>query len=278
MKSKYLRIYVLCLVSLASLAGKAIGQPPNVLVNSISRLSGREEVAGFLRPYIDEASIGFKIGDFRKIDLDGDGQPELVASIDYSGRNFFNTLVVAFAAPAGTRIQTIDVWNMEMLDGVFQDLDGDGLPEILVNERLTPYLGTIPYALWTSVRSLSAGGYVDSSSHFPTFYETRVLPRLATEISRLRNNGDALALAVKEIERDKVFRLLGRDKEAGLSTALEWAEKQNPVSRLYAAAVLREIDAPEAARMLERLGDDPDQQVRAFAKELSNRARQQRPN
>jgi hypothetical protein len=231
-------------------------------------LVGKEQVVRYLADLSDNQDIDLTVGDFRKVDLNGDGRPELVATVDYSGREFYNTLMVVWQEPKGPRVQTIAVWNMKSLEGAFKDLDGDGKLEILAQELLTPYLGVRPYAVWTSVRSLVGKEYIERSSHFRPFYENAVLPALQKDLEHFRQADEKQRAEVTEVALFKVLRSIGSDTRAGLQRAVSWAGEADPLSRIYAVAVLSDIDDRTAVETLSQLAEDPDREVSMFAKNV----------
>ena len=229
-------------------------------------LTEKEQVAAFLSRAGNQDDVSLRVGDFRKVDLNGDGRPELVATIDYSGREFYNNLAITWQESAGPRVQTITVWNMESLEGAIQDLDGDGKPEILTQELLTPYLGSRPYAVWTSVQSLAGKEYVEASSRFPAFYRNVFLPALEKKLSELRTAQEKYGIEVTEVALYKALRSIGQDREAGLQRALSWSRDPDPLIRIYAVAVLSDIDSAVASEALSRLAEDADKEVATVAK------------
>ena len=74
-------------------------------------------IAAFLDRITDGGPINSRVGDFVFEDVDGDGQLELLATVDYSGRAFLNTLFVVSRDSDSFGAQAIDVWNMKSLKG-----------------------------------------------------------------------------------------------------------------------------------------------------------------
>lgn len=233
---------------------------------TLASLTDKEQVAQFLADVSDNHDVNLTVGDFRKVDLDGDGLPELVATVDYSGREFYNTLAVVWEGPEGDRLQTISVWNMKSLDGAIQDLDGDRTQEILVSEPLTPYVGIRPLAVWTSVRSLADKEYSESSSNFRAYYDQAVIPELRRDLMHFRQTGDTHRAEATEVALFKVLQTVGEEPEAGLKRALSWSGESDPLSRLYAVAVLVDIDNAEAREAVRRMAQDDDDEVASFAR------------
>lgn len=265
MNSKY-RPLITLVALLGAVSLFAAPASPDEPPAALSQLSTKAQVASLLALASGTQDVDLEVGDFLATDLDGDGEPELVASIDYSGRNFFNRLMVAWQEPDRTRVQTLDVWHMEKLAGTVQDLDGDGRKELLVQELLTPYLGIRPYAVWTAIKSLEAAQFAESSSRFPAFYETKVLPHLESELTIIDPAADKHVRQVTEIAYFTVLRVLGRDRNAGLERALVWSSDSDPLTRIYAVSVLQEIEDPAAAKALARLAEDADREVAGYAR------------
>lgn len=256
-----------CLLGLLALglAALVIAAPPST-AEPFAALVEKEQVALFLTKLGNQEDVDLKVGDFRKVDLNGDGREELVATVDYSGRELYNSVIVTWQEPEGPRVETITVWNMESLEGAIQDLDGDGKLEILTQELLTPYLGVRPYAVWTSVRSWTGKEYVEASSRFTTFYENVILPALKEKLAQFRQAEEKHSAEVTEVALYKVLRIVGQDREAGLQRALSWSSEPDALSRIYAVAVLRDIEGAAAVEALRRLTKDPDREVAIFAK------------
>lgn len=225
-------------------------------------LSGRAAVDGFLRAHGGDAYEDAVLGDFRVLDLDYDGRADLIATIDSSGRGFFNHLLVLHENGEQLTVQEVDVWDMESLDGAVQDLDGDGRPELLLRKNLTPYLGARPMAAWTAVFGFDGKQLVDRSVLFTQFYDS-VLSRIDRDIAA---SNTEIRRDVLSIERDKVLRVLGRSVDAGLTSALRLVGSEDPVRRIFALSVLSDIEGSESASALRSLSKDLDPEVSARAR------------
>jgi hypothetical protein len=232
-----------------------------------TRLTGKAAVDSFLRAHAGEMYEDAVLGDFRLVDLDDGGKPALVATVDYSGRRFFNHLLVLRDDGGRLSAQDIEVWNMESLDGAIQDLDEDGRHEILVRQELTPYLGAQPLAVWTAVFRFDGDRWTDQSARFPRFYDERVLPDLERRlvVPKVDDESNVHEKDVLTIERDKILRVLGRSSAAGLDSALQWARSADPVRRVLSISVLSEIGGLAADSALQALAADRDTGVAAHA-------------
>jgi len=233
-------------------------------------LAGKDDVARLLAEVSDNADVPMTVGDFKVVDLNGDGRPELVATVDYTGRNFFNTIAVVWQTRSGLRMRTIDTWNVETLEDALRDLDGDGKLEILAPQLLTPYLGVRPYAAWTSVQALTGNDYADQSPKFRSFYEKTVIPVLQQQVEDARATGEKHNVEVAEVALFKVMRVTG-DAKAGLQRALAWSEDADPLARIYAVSVLSDIDDRDAVQAITKLAADPDHEVASVARTARER-------
>jgi hypothetical protein len=261
------RICLLLGLGILGGAGAGLAAPPAL---DLGALAGRSAVAAFLRVHAGEAYEEATLGDFRILDLDNDGRADLIATVDYSGRRFFNNLLILHDDDGRLTVQKIRVWNMESLDGAVQDLDGDGRIEILLRRNLTPYLGARPTAAWTAVFSFDGSSWVDQSAVFPQLYDSQVLPGIERELAAPATNDSGIAVGdyrkdLLTIERDKVLRVLGRSPAAGLDWALSLAGSENPVRRIFALSILTEMGGPAAASALKVLGEDRDPEVASHA-------------
>jgi hypothetical protein len=232
----------------------------------LSSLAGRSDADAFLRAHAGEAYKDATLGDYRLLDLDNDGRTDLIATVDYSGRRFFNHLLVLHDDGERFTVQVVDAWNVESLNGTVQDLDGDGRVEILLRQSLTPYLGASPTAGWTAVFRFEGDQLVDQSARFPQFYDTRILPPIERELGAPGNDmAGPYRRDLLTLERDKVLRVLGREPAAGLDWALSLARSENPVRRIFALSVLAEVGGAEATAVLKALGEDRDPLVASHA-------------
>ena len=248
-------------------AGTGLAAPPAF---DLGALTGRSAVDAFLRAHAGDVYEEATLGDFRILDLDNDGRADLIATVDYSGRSFFNNLLILHDDGGQLTVQKIHVWNMESLDGAVQDLDGDGRIEILLRQNLTPYLGARPTAAWTAVFSFDGSSWVDQSAAFPQRYDSQVLPGIERELAASGASDSGISGGdyrkdLLTIERDKVLRVLGRSPVAGLDWALSLARSEDPVRRIFALSILADAGGPEASSALKMLGGDRDPEVASHA-------------
>lgn len=141
-------------------------------------------------------------------DLDKDANLELVATVDYSGRGFFNTVVVV-QQEHGKFAWTETRNNGRSIDALAShliDANGDGSPELVLERFMDRYEGAQRVPVETVVYRWQAQGFKDDSDAFPQYYRTRVVPELEKKLaqasatpssSRSRNDDEVFMLKVE---------------------------------------------------------------------------------
>jgi hypothetical protein len=186
------------------------------------------------------------IGEFTWTDLKRDGQYELVATLDLSGRSFFDYLAVYERQSSGAiRVQ----WFPEQtavgkLSSVIRDLNRDGQKELVIPTLFSAgsYGAGSINAIWPAVYRLENGAYVEASRQFASFYDADILPQLDQEIAESSATGRIPQKISQIMKKDKILRVLGREPTAGLDQARAWARSSDPNIARAGIAVLREID------------------------------------
>ncbi|HET8796567.1 MAG TPA: hypothetical protein VFO89_02705 [Thermoanaerobaculia bacterium] len=217
---------------------------------------------------LDEVHVPVRVDSFRFVDIED--ETWLIAAADYSGRGFYGRLFI-IRGSGESRYATIDAWDVRDVGGRVADLDADGRVELIVTNLLTPYGGGYPQATWRAVYALRDGRWRDSSRDFAEWYRAHELPRIEQEWKERsgvapRTDHDQASVDAAEMERDKVLRVIGGDRETGLSTAIAWASDGRAYRRIYAATILADIATPAAQRHLKELQSDPDPHVAEAAR------------
>src|SRR5713226_317223 len=134
-----------------------------------------------------------------------------------------------------------------------RDLNGNGEDELIITRELglggswSPLMGM---PAWPAVYRLENGRYVEDSRDFPNYYDTKVLPQLDREIreaeARITEEPfQAETVAVAELTRDKILRVLGRNPVGGLNEAYQWMNSDNPTLMQCAIAAFGDIGGHE---------------------------------
>lgn len=196
----------------------------------INKSTGSEDSSWTLKPN--------EIQEFKWVDLAGDGRCELVMMLSY-GPNA-STLEIdwkdhyqALKGEANLKEATRDLYGdgkKEIIKSAIRDLNGAGKKEIALYSYLDPAGGRAAGGVtpvWPQVYRLEGEKYVPASAEFPDFYQREVLPELDKEIAGTPSIQEPV-LAALEMQRDKIQRVLGRDPNAGLEKARQWAKSDNP--------------------------------------------------
>ncbi|MFQ6120973.1 MAG: hypothetical protein ACE5KE_13950 [Methanosarcinales archaeon] len=217
------------------------------------------DIRNFRRELYGAGIITTRVGDFKWIDLDADGVYELLVSVDYSGRAFFNNLYIVKQRGQTYTYQWIFVENVGRFDEVIEDLekgwrgsmtlcfrgckmvikdmDNDGSLELIIPIKLTEYRGARPYALWTAIYKWNGEKFQDASEQFKDFYQTVLLPKVDTRIRELeeemrkfQSELDSLRNQLKDEPKSRrVRRVFLEELEESLSA--EWIIRDK-ISRL----------------------------------------------
>jgi hypothetical protein len=237
--------------------------PPNV--TSVSWTN--QQIAGFLSQ-VTSPLVEITVADFKFFDLDADGQLELLAAVDFSGRSQFNSLVVVRrTGDTNFAVQQIDTLGVESVSGIFSDINNDGKQELLVPTAATPYLGALnPQAEWTAIYGWSGPLLIDISSHLPTYYQSTILPILKQNLDNLNASvPGTIDVDIAQIEYDKALRISGVDSNAGFAQGKLWSSSADSLHRIFAAAVLADIGTSNALNVLKMLTTDADFEVSIYA-------------
>ncbi len=166
-----------------------------------------------LSPEDRDEEAAEKVGEFALVDLNNDGNLELVCTVDATGRDFF-TSVVVLSQSKGETIQahvSTNGYNLINLPSHLVDLNHDGIKEILVPRLLGPYAGADPVAAFTDVYTLLNGRLVQSDKQFREYYVHSKLPELKAQLARLRLERTARAyksIAAAQTEIEAINRFL----------------------------------------------------------------------
>jgi hypothetical protein len=191
------------------------------------------------------------VGEFGWANVGG-GKSDFVVLLDFSERGFFNRLWIYHCGSAGDlNIQEIEGWEMGGFNKMVRDFNGDGKDELIIRTQLSSdWRPTSEMPAWPAVYRLENGEYVEASRDFPNYYDEKVLPELDKGIleaeARIpREPFQQETVAVLEMERNKILRVLGRDPAAGLNQAYQWMNSDDPQLMQCAIATFADIGGHE---------------------------------
>ena len=222
---------------------------------------------------------------FRIADLDADGRFDLAASVDYSGRQFCNTVLVVTprAAKAGRfAVHAVQAWNGRDVGEVLRPQPHGGPVTLEIPRPLTEYDGAECVATLPALYRLDHSRLEDltASPQSDAFYRMHY-EALNQEISA-KNFGlapaghaspaeskrtvtDANAVC-KLITLDKLARLLKFHPAAGLERAQRWIRSEDTALKRKAVRVLADIGTDAARNELLLLSRDNDPSVAQMAR------------
>ena len=212
----------------------------------------------------------YTVGDFRWIDVDHDGSPDLIATLSATPRLVYSQVIVARHVATTFDVERIDVLDMESLAGAVRDLNGDGSVELIVRTEYASGSGQnlVP---WSVVHGWSGDQFVDVSEQFPEVYEAQ-LAAAQDEVLQCeaRANLNPTPLHVEQLAGtqmilDRLLRATNRDREAPIRRAEGWATSPNRVVRIFAIAVFTTFPEGTAVDRLRALALDSDAHVRELA-------------
>jgi hypothetical protein len=223
--------------------------------------------------------------DFRIADLDMDGRYELVASIDYSGRQFCNTVLVVgpgTAKAANFFVRTVQAWNVSNVGSMYTPDGPGGRITLAVPQPLTDYDGAECVATWPVLYRLDHGRLNDVSAapEFHAFYRSQY-DALGSEAGAGAFGGKPASPAspvqakktitdpnapCKLITLDKLARFLGFHATAGLDRAQLWMNSGDTALRRKAVRVFADIGTDAAQSSLVTMSHDRDPVVAQSAR------------
>jgi hypothetical protein len=204
---------------------------------------------------------GYVFHDFTDVGAYG-----LVITVDNSGRQFCNTVIVVGKGNGTYTSARVDSWETDDPAKLLQPINGQ--PVLIIPQSLSAYEGnrciaTVPRIFhWTGSSLQDVSNTAASASYFQQLRQG-----LQDKVDRLlldKDQADALTCAT--IERDSVLNSLGIDPAAGLITAREWAASPDQSLRLKAVYVLDRLNTNDATAALVSLSHDRDPVVAASAR------------
>jgi hypothetical protein len=203
-----------------------------------------------------------------------DQTPTILASIDYSGRRFCNTVFLVRGGRTPAIIQELLVWNTPDLHGALRDIDNDGRDELVVLQALSSYEGARCIAAVPIVYTCSARSCVNTGTEHLGFFQQK-LAEVESELASAPplEQDDREEASCLTMERDKLRRLLGVDSNAGRETAAKWLQSDNPRLRSKAVKTLADIGDRDSRERLEKAAKEADKDTAMEARQALERMR-----
>src|SRR5712692_5041657 len=221
-----------------------------------------------------------QIGDFKWFDIDKDGVYELFVTSSESRAFYGGPSIYKSVNGKKVLLQSIGGWPPnQSIDRAFEDLDGDGTPELIIRQNFSTYRGAMTADIWTAIYRWNGKQFEDASVRFKDFYLKRLLPEVEAHIkeiaarvpnpARLTSEEQALhelELAMQWVIRDKILRFTGQDARAGIDRAREWTKNPNSELRHLAVSVFKDAGLSTYIADVQFLASDPDPYVSNHAK------------
>lgn len=186
---------------------KALNTTPDLRAQAKHLLQKLLPNADLITPTVGEAYFA---------NLEKNSDIELLATVDYSGRGFFNTVVVVSQHQG--RLEWTEVKSnsrsIENLKSHLVDVNGDGVPELVLQRYIDRYEGAHRVPEETVIyrwQGQGSHGFKDDSDSFPMYYRTHIVRPLQKKLaqalakpstSRAKDDYDAFAIKA-ELARAK---------------------------------------------------------------------------
>jgi len=246
--------------------------------NNINKIKP-QDINKFVSKLLGDVDNMGKLGEFRFLDLNNDKKYELLVTLDYSGRAFYNTLVIVRKTNGNYEHQKLNAFNIKRIDDIIVDLNNDGMEEILVTNLFGTYRGINPTPCWTDIYKWDGIRYRLASNEFPKYYEKRIveLNKIVNELERKMKETNIspdilhyyqLKRTAYCIEIEKARRLLKPGSKEGFEKALELFRSNDIDSRFDALTIFEDIGDEESIKLLKESTKDPNPGIAAQAQML----------
>ena len=142
----------------------------------------------FVRLFFPDAALEPQVGEFGFVKLDNTEGLSYVASLDWSGRQFYTTILVIRKTDGNFTTQEIHTGgaNVSHLFDSIVDLHGDGEKQILVPRLLGSYAGATPTPSVSDVYRWNGKQFEKANNKFKDYYVNTVLPQLESALTNLK--------------------------------------------------------------------------------------------
>ncbi len=190
-------LVVLASIAIAAASGlagtmlQAQETPPAWTTSNIETLKklfpDKQAVSSFVRQFFPDAAVEPNVGEYEFVNFDNSGNVSLVITLDWSGREFYTSLIVVKKLNNKFVNQEVHTGgaNITRLGDRIVDLNNDGQKEILVPRLLGPYEGTTPTPVIFDVYKWDGTQLVKANGEFKNYYANIVLPRVESALAAL---------------------------------------------------------------------------------------------
>ncbi len=148
------------------------------------------------------------VGDYTLVDLRGDGNIQLVATVAFS-RAFYNHLYIVSKEDDQFNASEIFTGGPTIPDlkSSIVDLNGNGQKELLLPRGLAPYAGAKPIPIITDVYAWNGKEYKAADNSYTSYYRDTVLPRLHAALDDLESGkGSQKNPETKKLLKEKYLK------------------------------------------------------------------------
>lgn len=140
-------------------------------------------------PNEDVASTPAHIQSFTFANLHGDGTFQLIATVDFSGRELYTNLAVIDNQNGKMTFKELHTNGAEFaskIDSVVVDLHHDGSKEIFVPRLLGKYGDEQTSGVISEVYRWNGKEYANDSKHFKDYYQNTVIPNIKRTMEKVK--------------------------------------------------------------------------------------------
>lgn len=168
-------------------------------------LPNRDAVDSLVKELYGDTVVQPTVGEYEIANLNDDGTVELIVTVDFSGRGFYNTVNIISYANGKLHSDTIksDGITITDLKSRIVDLNGDGMHELLVPRALAPYAGANPIPVIDDVYQWNGTGYAKADGNFKNYYRDKVMPRLNSAIDAISHGHSSANAQTNEMLKKK---------------------------------------------------------------------------
>lgn len=168
-------------------------------------LPDRNKVTQFVRAQYGDVDVLPSVGEYMFVDLTGDGFLEFVATLDFSGREFYTTLLLI--QQKGKRLVRQEIRtgsaSIDHMRSRLDDLDNDNTQEILIPRLLDQYRGHLPVPVFTDVYAWDGSQYTQANDSHKDYYRETVLPKIKRGLEAVNTGHTTAGAEIQELLKKK---------------------------------------------------------------------------